>query len=180
MANDDYILILQLNNGSKKAFVELYDKYAGKIYNYVHAMLRDKSLAEDITQLCFMMVWEKRTEIAPDRNFAAYLYVIARNAVYKETRSNVVAMKYFQSRLHQADEDSTSRDVDHSILQAEIDRIIESEPDARRRIYTMSTKLHFTNEEIANQLGISVKTVQNQLDKTLLVLRKKLAFYSKN
>lgn len=175
--NEDYIHIIQLNNDSKHAFVELYDKYAGKIYNYVRSMLRDKSLAEDITQFCFMKVWERRRSIQPERNFAAYLYVIARNAVFKETQNNLTALKFLQCSRTVIGDEFTSQDVDLSILQTEIDRVVETLPEARRRIYIMSVKMHLTNEEIARQLELSPKTVQNQLERASGTLRAELAAF---
>lgn len=89
--DQEYLQIIRLNCGSKQAFTAIYNKYVGRIFNYVCAMTRDEVLAEDITQFCFMKLWERRKEIRPDENFAAYLYVIARNAVYKETRRLVTS-----------------------------------------------------------------------------------------
>ena len=76
--DQEYLQIIRLNCGSKQAFTAIYNKYVGRIFNYVCAMTRDEVLAEDITQFCFMKLWERRKEIRPDENFAAYLYVIAR------------------------------------------------------------------------------------------------------
>ena len=80
---EDYLLIIQLNGGSKRAFSVIYDKYVGIIYSYVNSILRDDLLAEDITQFSFMQLWKHRDRISPYRNLPAYLYVVARNAAYK-------------------------------------------------------------------------------------------------
>ena len=98
--DQEYLQIIRLNCGSKQAFTAIYNKYVGRIFNYVCAMTRDEVLAEDITQFCFMKLWERRKEIRPDENFAAYLYVIARNAVYKETRRLVTSANYIDFLTH--------------------------------------------------------------------------------
>ena len=98
--DQEYLQVIRLNCGSKQAFTAIYNKYVGRIFNYVCAMTRDEVLAEDITQFCFMKLWERRKEIRPDENFAAYLYVIARNAVYKETRRLITSANYIDFLTH--------------------------------------------------------------------------------
>ncbi|MBO5194300.1 MAG: RNA polymerase subunit sigma-70, partial [Bacteroidales bacterium] len=75
--SEDRMLIVQMNAGSKKAFASLYDKYVSMVYGYVYSVLKDSTLAEDITQFCFMKLWEHRSIIAQDRNLPAWLYVTA-------------------------------------------------------------------------------------------------------
>lgn len=91
---EDQILIEQLNASSIEAFSELYNKYAGMVFNFTHAILKDTYLSEDITQSCFAQMWTRRTSISPDGNMPAWLYVVARNAVFKELRRQVAASKY--------------------------------------------------------------------------------------
>lgn len=91
---EDQILIEQLNASSIEAFSALYDKYAGMVFNFTHAILKDTYLSEDITQSCFALMWLRRTSISPDGNVPAWLYVVARNAVFKELRRQVTASKY--------------------------------------------------------------------------------------
>ncbi|MBS7312575.1 MAG: hypothetical protein KIG46_04900 [Bacteroidales bacterium] len=91
---EDQILITQLNASSMEAFSSLYDKYAGMVFNFTLSILKDEYLSEDITQTCFAMMWTRRETIAPDGNVPAWLYVVARNAVFKELRRQVTASKY--------------------------------------------------------------------------------------
>ena len=77
---EDQILIEQLNASSIEAFSALYDKYAGMVFNFTHAILKDTYLSEDITQSCFALMWIRRTSISPEGNVPAWLYVVARNA----------------------------------------------------------------------------------------------------
>ena len=176
----DYILIIQLNNDSAQAFAALHQKYAGKLYNYVHSMLRDTELAEDITQSCFMTVWEKRHSIDPMNNFPAWLYVVARNAVYQELRRLVLRTRYIDA-LRYMDDLTQSTVADHEInlnmLQEAAEKVIEKQPEARRRIFLMSSRDQMSNAEIAKALNISPKTVETQLRRTILALRKHLSKY---
>ena len=173
---EDRLLITRLNYSSKQAFAELYRKYAGKIYNYALALTRDELIAEDITQFCFMKVWEHRTGIRPGENFPAYLYTIARNAVYKETRRNVTSRAYIEYVLHSAElgTDSNMEQVNFGLLREEIAKVVDSLPESRRLIYALSTEEHMSNAEIAKRLEISVKTVETQLGRVTKSLREHL------
>lgn len=176
---EDRFLIIRLNCSSKQAFAGLYKKYVGKIYNYVHSLTHDKVITEDIVQFCFMKVWEHRTDIRPNDNFSAYLYTIARNAVYKETRRTITSANYVDYMLHSSQEavDSTMDQLNFSLLQEEIHKVIDRLPESRRLIYAMSTEEMLNNKEIALKLNISVKTVETQLNRVKKAIRSHIAKY---
>ena len=58
MTDSDYILIAKLNASSKQAFGEIYDKYVTMVYSFALSVIHDESVAEDITQLVFVRLWE--------------------------------------------------------------------------------------------------------------------------
>lgn len=93
-------------------------------------------MSEDITQFCFMKVWEKRSEIKPKDNFAAYLYTIARNAVYKEIRRNTTSQAYIEYLLHSTEivADTNIEQVNFNLLREEIDKVISGLPESRKLI----------------------------------------------
>lgn len=173
----DSLDIIRLNNGSKPAFVSLYNKYVGRIYSYIRSMVSEDSLSEDLTQFCFMKIWEHRKEIKADANFPAYLYVIARNAVFKEMRRMLTSNAYidFISKSSSFTDNATQQDVYFKLLQEKIEEIVSKLPNARRRIYIMSANQLMTNEEIAHTLNISPKSVETQLRRVNITLRKELS-----
>lgn len=179
--NQEYLHIIRLNCGSKQAFTAIYNKHAGKIFNYVRSMTQDEILAEDITQFCFMKLWERRKYIRSDENLAAYLYVIARNAVFKETRRLIKSANYIDFLTHtpEARSNTTQEDVDLNLMRTKIEQLIEKLPESRRTIYRMSSDQHLSNEEIARRLNISPKTVETQLSRVVAALRKHLASFFK-
>ncbi|MCM1178052.1 MAG: sigma-70 family RNA polymerase sigma factor [Bacteroidales bacterium] len=172
--SEDHILIARMNAGSKKAFASLYDKYVSMVYGYVHSILKDTTIAEDVTQFCFMKLWEHRSNIAPDRNLPAWLYVTARNAVYKEARRQVTVTRYVEHALCTMDAHEAAKvsDFDIRIIEAEVRRVIDSLPESRRRIYLMKMKDGMTTAQIAEALDISPKTVDNQIARVKELLRK--------
>lgn len=140
-------------------------------------MLHNDVLSEDITQFCFMKIWEHRSDIHPDENFAAYLYTIARNAVYKETRRSITSAIYIDHVINTSPKssDTTYEQVNYNLLQKEITEFIESLPESRKKIYRLSTQEHLSNEEIAEMLNISVNTVKTQIWRVTSSLKKHLS-----
>ena len=158
----------------------LYWKYNAKLYNFVYSILYDKSLAEDITQSAFLKIWERREDIDPDKSFSAYLYTIARNLVYKETKRLLQESSYVLSskeRVGNNEEEADNRTVeklDATFVESYIEKIIEQLPSSRREIFILSRKEGLSNKEIAVKLTISEKTVETQIYRSLQFLKERM------
>ncbi len=181
MLHEDHILVIGLNNDSQAAFGALYDKYAGKIYNYISLMLRDKILAEDFTQMCFLTVWERRAYIDPELSFSAYIYTIARNIIYKESRRWAINERYIDQAAgttpalgSDADTSGLIERIDREIIDGELRRCITTLPEGRRRILELRILHNMSNAQVAEALNISVKTVEAQLTSAIKALRKNM------
>lgn len=172
----DKTTLLLLKDGQKAAFELLYWKYNPKLYNFVYSILYDKSLAEDITQTCFLKIWELHKEIDPDKGFVSYLYTIARNLVYKETERLLQMSKFLAvSQTNNNDTDhETEEKLDAAFFESYINNIIDQLPPSRREIFILSRKEGLTNKEIASKLAISEKTVETQIYRSLLFLKEKM------
>lgn len=184
MLNEDHILINGLKHGNQAAFEALYDKYAGKIYNYTAQMLRDKTLAEDLTQMCFMTLWERREYIDLDQSFVAYIYTIARNTVYKESRRLMAQGRYVDEITpplqSQVDHSEYIIDhIDHQIVDGEFKKQIASLPEGRRRVVELRVMHHLSNTQIAEELNISVKTVEAQITTAMKSLQPHMEAFRK-
>lgn len=171
---DDKIMLRSLKEGNEKAFLQIYDKYVGKIFNFISYLLGDKVLAEDFTQDCFMKVWKNRARIDEDANFEAYLYTIARNSVYHETRKRLLASKYaaYKSLVSSGWSTESTDKLTEREISDRLQKIISTFPKAMRRIYDMNTKEGKQPSQIAYELGLSVKTVDAQLYKARTLIKK--------
>ena len=175
---EDHILIEQLNASSMEAFSALYDKYAGMVFNFTLSILKDDCISEDITQSCFALMWSRRASISPDGNLPAWLYVVARNAVFKEVRRQVTASKYLDYLSNNDNADSQENDLterDTAVIMSEAEAAIDALPESRRKIYKMRFIDGLSVHEISERLDISPKTVETQIARAKNAIRQRIS-----
>lgn len=175
---EDQILIGQLNASSMEAFSALYDKYAGMVFNFTRSILKDAAICEDITQSCFGLMWSRRASISPDGNLPAWLYVVARNAVFKEVRRQVTASKYLDYLSNNDNADSQENDLterDTAVIMSEAEAAIDALPESRRKIYKMRFIDGLSVHEISERLDISPKTVETQIARAKNAIRQRIS-----
>lgn len=136
--------------------------YAMRIVDYADA-------AEDLVQEAFIKAWQYIEEGGEVGNFTAFMYRIARN----------VCLTYLRGRQPMLDEshipDVGEEEIDTSMRDARIWQAIDALPEKCREVFLMSKRDGLSNEEIAEELGISIKTVKNQMTKAFSRLRSALA-----
>lgn len=172
---DDVLLINQLKDGSKTAFEKLYYKYSGKLFNTISLLLYDKTIAKDITQSCFMIIWEKRSTIDADKNFAAFLYTIAKNLVYKETERLILNKKYVESRQINAEknEEKTIDDLNQTYIEQQLNKLIDELSPTPKEIFTLKYEQELSIKKIAAQLDLTERSVEAHLYRTMKHLKEK-------
>ena len=150
------LLVKRLKAGDMDAFELLYQKYIGKVWNFTHTLLKDKSLADDISQNVFMKLWEKRDYLNEERSLGAYIFTIEKMVLH----GKYIAAT--QTRLTLLD-NSSIEELDARFMTDYVNDILIQLPAARREIFVMSKLQGLSNKEIAQKLGIAEKTVETQL-----------------
>lgn len=114
---DEKELISRLNMGDAHAFKLLYNRYSGKVYNFVMKVSRgDCYLAEEIVQNVFIKVWEVRLNVDAQKSFIAYLCTIAKNMVVNIFLHQMQEQQFREKRKLQSDcemENATDNEVDY-------------------------------------------------------------------
>ncbi|MDL2256521.1 RNA polymerase sigma-70 factor [Parabacteroides sp. OttesenSCG-928-K15] len=170
-------VLLRLKQGDESAFDVIYWQYSAWVYHFIHSLLEEKLLAEDLTQSVFLKIWEKREIIDPEGSFDSYLFTIARHLVYKETEKRLLSERFIETiQKRSSDRDTlTEEQIDTESLRQYISSLIDQLPASRREVYRLSRIHHLSNKEIAARLSISEKTVETQIYRSLRFLREKLA-----
>lgn len=174
--SEEILLVRLLAEGSEQAFSLLYNRYAGKLYNFLLKLSDgNQYLSEEIVQRVFIKVWEMRLSIQPDKTFVSFLYTIAKNMLYNEYEHLLVEFVYkeYCSRQEWTD-NSTDRDVELRSLDAFIHNTIERLPPARREIVRLYHEEQLSIKEICKRLHLAESTVHNQLRSATKTIKEEL------
>jgi len=167
-------------NNDKKAFDVLFERYWTAIYNTAFAYLKDGDAASEIVHDIFLNIWQKRHQYEIN-SFKTYLTTAARYHVFKVLKArkaeNIVFVEDYTQldSLNKAD-NKGSENIQTQELKAEIEASLTQLPKRCREIFSLSRSSELSNDEIAEKLNISKRTVENQLTVALQYLRSVLKF----
>lgn len=168
---EDFLLLQKVKDGSKTAFNLLFEKYWQKAYSDAYKRLKHEEDAKDIVQEIFAKIWVNRQTQNID-NFPAYLHVAIRNNVIK-LLSKQKAIHPFFDRL--ANIPQKNSEADSGLLWKEFlqsyEALLQKMPAKRQEIFRLRYHDRRTTRDISLQMGISRKTVQNQLGKAVHTLK---------
>lgn len=164
----------KFKTGSIRCFEVLYSRYAPAVLAFVSKLIKDQMRAEDITQNIFMKLYMSRNVIDPGISLKNWLFVCAKNAALDYLKSkwskDVISTgppdEYIQTSS--AEDEIMKRDLARRLIQ-----MMDDLPDRRSKILKMSKIDAMKNNEIAEMLGISVRTVEKHLELAMRDLRKK-------
>ena len=175
---EDKLLLQQLRDSNTLAYRALYQKYWEQTYNNIYKRLKDQEQSEDLTQDVFMQLWLKREETNID-NLPAYLYVTARNSVYKlmGKQSRFIPIDDLLANLARAENQTDARLLKNEFMSA-YEALIDTLPAGQQTIFRMRYNDGLSPDEIADALDLSPKTVRNQLGKALIKVKTTLGLLS--
>lgn len=168
-----------LATGDIDAFEMIFRTYYQPLCSYAYTFLQDKEEAEEIVQSTFMSVWEKKETLSIRTAVKPYLYAMVRNACLNVIKHERVKQKHVVEEVALAAPsfDSVSSTVVTSELELQIHRAMEVLPEQCRLVFKLSRFEELKYAEIADQLGISIKTVENHMGKALKIMREQLKDY---
>lgn len=161
----DTKLIAKFRNGDMEAFRKIYESYCEPLYRFANSYLKDSFEADEIVQDVFLKVWERRDEVDEQKSFKSYLYRITVNKVFNELKHRVVRQKYEQHALNfnQITSETPESSIQFQELNKKLEQLLTQLPEQQRNIFIMSRWKGLSNAEIAENLKLSVRTVENQI-----------------
>lgn len=152
----------------EKYFKEKYRLFCLQAFKYV----QNSIVAEEIVQDLFVKLWEKRDELVVQGSITAYINTALKNTCLNYLKHEKIVVTYQQNYKEQNDFDSQLDNDEHSFeLEGHILEAIEQLPPKRKEIFLLSRVDGLKYQEIANTLGLSVKTVEAQMGSALKQLR---------
>lgn len=173
-------LLTSLQKGDEEAFAYVFKTFYPPLFNYAGRILRDEEQANDVVQDTFCRLYENRSNITIHISLKSYLYRSVYNNCIDLIRHKKVANAYVDAKmldfyfsriiqLPEAELKMLDEDIGEAIREA-----IAHLPERCRQIFCLSKLEGLSNKQIAEQLGISVKTVETQMTKAFVRLRKEL------
>ncbi|MFT3738800.1 MAG: RNA polymerase sigma-70 factor [Breznakibacter sp.] len=179
MVYDQQFYIAGLKADDKAVIDKLYKKYHAKIYHFAKSYLKLTDEAADIVQEVFVKLWDRRGSLKSDTDLDALVFTITRNTVISVFRKKSSEKKYLDhlTSLAVDADNQTTETLDYRSLEGELNSLIAKLPEKRRLVFLMSRQQGLKNAEIAQQLDISEKTVEDHMTKALAFIRKHMESY---
>jgi RNA polymerase sigma-70 factor (family 1) len=165
-------LLKRLAAGDEEGFAAIYAQYAEPLMDFAAARLSSLAEAEDIVQDLFVHLWKERSNISIEVSLRAFLFAAVRYRVINHIRRNIVHEKYahavksLQAAPVSQEEIIQAKQLEEKLLQA-----VSQLPEKPALVFKMRRYENKTIAEIAKELGVSEKTVKNQLTTALNHLR---------
>lgn len=175
MVRSDQELIDLLRRDADSAVRVIFEQYYKDICIRINRMIKNKAQTEDLAQELFLDFWKKRNDIEIKGSLKGYLSVAARNKTLNWIKSNKNHDFNSIEDVQQATkEESAQKLMELEEMKTHIDEAIDLLPEKCKIVFILSRFEQLSYKEIAKNLDISPKTVENQISKALKLLRMKL------
>jgi len=165
--DNEYELLKRLQSGDQLAFESLYQNYSREIYSKLVKMVKNVTLAEELTQDVFVKVWNKREVITIDQPFRYYLLTLTNNIVNDFYRKAARDRKLQDEIIAASTElyNPTEEQIYYKESKELMDQAINSLPSQQKLVFQMCKIEGKSYEEVSKLLGISTSTISNHIVK---------------
>jgi len=173
---DDSLFLSQLKKGDEQAFRQLFDIYYRRLVGFANKMLTDPDLSRSVVQDVFVMFFEKREEINIHTSLKSHIFQSVRNRCLNIIKQNKMQQEHHKRILEISPvQEQPFENLEYNELENCITKTVEDLPDQCKKIFTMSRYEGVNNQEIADTLNLSKRTVETQISKALKRLRTELS-----
>ena len=174
--SSDKLLLERFRQGNAMAFNVLFKRYYTGLKAYANKNIKDSAVAEELCMDVMLGFWKKKGAIEVQDDLKPYLYRAIKNAIYNHFRKKALQTVSLDVVLERPQ--LSSQEADHDLQVKELQRIYKQQLDKlspqRRRVYEMSRLENKSYSEIAEDLNLSVNTVENYMVASLAFFRKNL------
>lgn len=175
--SEDFELLSLIRTGDKKAFEACFNEHWHVLYSFAGKILRSDDDAKDVVQLVYISLWGRREQLEITGSLRHYLLQAVRFQSLKRMKEILDSPEHLDrvqedylpvlnniwDKLHETD------------LFNEIEAQLETLPAKTREMFLLSRRHQLSIAEIAQRMGVSEKTVRNQLHIALKTLRHNIA-----
>ena len=164
-----------MNFKQKESYKLLFREFYNPLCNYAFSILKDRSLSEDTVQDVFTKLWDKKDQLEID-SVKSYLFKSTKNKAIEKLRQQKRSSEHNETIRSTTYVNETHEDqADKYLLKEKLFNSIRQLPPKCQEIFVLSKMNGLTYSEIADDLQLSVKTVENQIGRALRLLRTKMS-----
>lgn len=174
--SDDLLFISRLKKGEELAFKQLFDIYYRRLVAFANKLLTDPDLSRSLVQDVFVMFYEKRDEINIRTSLKSLLFQTVRNRCLNIIKQNKMQQEHHKRILEiTPDYIKPFENLEYNELEECITKTVDNLPEQCKKIFEMSRYDGINNQEIADTLNLSKRTVETQISKALKRIRAELS-----
>lgn len=172
MNNSEFRIIEQVKQGNRQAYEHIFKKYYSTLCAYARLYVKDIHVCENLVQDLMLILWENRATITITDSLSGYLFRAVKNSCFKYLDHEEVQSRYLGMMRDRFSKQFESPDF-YAIreLEKNIHAAVESLPKTYREAFELSRYEKLTYSEIADRIGVSVKTVDYRICQSLKYLR---------
>lgn len=177
-AYSDNALLELLKDQELNAFEEIYRRYWKRLYSMSYKRVQSREISEELVQDVFTSLWAARASVSIE-NLSAYLFTAVKYKVINHLAKEMSRRSYSKEQLATVHEDnSTEEAVLLDDLNNALEKAIHKLPAKRQMIFKLHRQENLSMKQVASQLGISEKTVENQYGKAMKMLKLNLKHFT--
>lgn len=172
----DNELVIAVKGGDTRAFDALFMRWYPQVKRFILSIIKDPAISEDLAQTVFIKVWNARGMLSPEKSLRNYLLVLSRNAVLDVLRSKQYLLRKDtpEAPLEISSSEQSNYRAEYMETYSSIMKIVSAMPPQRQAVFKMSRFQSKSAREIADSLGLSVRTVEKHLELAMKDLRRSL------
>ena len=174
METSEQHLLSALRFGNEAAFRQIFDRHYPLLLSDIYRLIPDEGTCKDLAQELFVDLWNKREQLDIHTSLRAYL----RRAAVNKALNYIKATRRIQlddaedlGHLPDLSESDVQKQEQQDTLEDALHTAIDALPEKCRLVFNLSRFEQLSHREIAEKLGISVKTIENQITKAMKMLR---------
>lgn len=175
-ADRDRRLLERLRAGDVAAFEEIYRTVAPALCVFARRYVQSEAVAEDLVHDLFLAVWQQRATLEVRGSLSTYLHTAARNRALNHLKHERIVARWEEAPHPGSDELQPT--IEEGLAEAELSMAVQQAvarlPERPRLVFTMSRHQRLSHQQIADSLGVSIKTVETHMGRALRLMRESL------